>query len=302
VSLAFYWGAIWWPLLTWWRRAHLRGSWPGRATLAAAVLAVLVAIWATAIEPQLLECERTEIAVAEVGTTPIRVAHVSDIQLIDLGSREEALVQAVNAFHPHLIVLTGDYIATRAGEATTVAAMRSILSRLQASHGIFATTSDSDDERQRELIFRGLSVHYLRNRCATVDVEGVQVRVGGLDHDAPDWEAVAGEARPDELFVMACHSPDLAEETAQRLPLVDLYLCGHTHGGQLQVPGFGPPLTMCSSPRHIAAGGMFHTATGLPYLVSRGVGMEGDYAPRFRLNCRPHLFLLTLQGKATKST
>jgi predicted MPP superfamily phosphohydrolase len=302
VGLAFYWGAVWWPLLVCCRRAGLRGSWPGRATLAAAALAVLVALWSTAIEPQMLECERAEIALADAGATPIRIAHVSDIQLVDLGAREEEMVQAVNAFRPHLIVLTGDYIATRAGEATTVAAMRSILARLQASHGIFATTSDSEDERLRELIFRGLPVHYLRNGCTTVDVEGVRVRVGGLEHEAPDWERAAGDARADELFVMACHTPDLAEETARRLPLVDLYLCGHTHGGQLQVPGFGPLLTMCeNAPRRVAAGGVFHTSTGLPYLLSRGVGMEGDWAPRFRLNCRPHLFLLTVRGKAAKS-
>ena len=49
----------------------------------------------------------------------------------------------------------------------------------------------------------------------------------------------------------------------------------------------------------VAAGGLFHTSAGMPFLVTRGVGMEGDYAPRFRFNCRPHIFLLTLRGPAS---
>ena len=77
----------------------------------------------------------------------------------------------------------------------------------------------------------------------------------------------------------------------------DLYLCGHTHGGQVQVPFFGPLVTMTSAPRHVAAGGVFETSTGMSLALSRGVGMEGDYAPRFRFNCRPHVFLLTLRGE-----
>ena len=63
------------------------------------------------------------------------------------------------------------------------------------------------------------------------------------------------------------------------------------------MPFFGPIATMCDAPRHVAAGGVFETSTGMPLLLSRGVGMEGDYAPRFRFWCRPHVFLLTLRGE-----
>jgi predicted MPP superfamily phosphohydrolase len=107
---------------------------------------------------------------------------------------------------------------------------------------------------------------------------------------------MAAGAGREELFLVACHTPDHADEVGRRVPEADLYLCGHTHGGQVQVPFFGPLVTMCESPRHVAAGGVFATSTGLPLLLSRGVGMEGDYAPRFRFHCRPHVFLLTLRG------
>jgi predicted MPP superfamily phosphohydrolase len=194
-------------------------------------------------------------------------------------------------------VFSGDYIAGPHGEDVEIAAMRWILSELRASHGIFATNSDSDDERQRQLILQDLPVRYLLNKSETVEVEGVRVRVGGLNHTTPRWSRMAEGSHPDELFVVACHSPDHAEETSRLIPDADLYLCGHTHGGQVQVPFFGPLATACDAPRHVAAGGVFETSTGMPLLLSRGVGMEGDYAPRFRFWCRPHVFLLTLRGE-----
>ena len=97
-----------------------------------------------------------------------------------------------------------------------------------------------------------------------------------------------------ELYVMGAHTPDLVDECLRRVPETDVYLCGHTHGGQLQIPGYGPLITMSRVSRTMAAGGVFPWTDGRLVALSRGVGMEGNYAPRFRLNCRPHVFLFTL--------
>jgi hypothetical protein len=296
IGLTFYWLAVLWPLRVWRQRRALAG-WRGRATLAAAGLLVLAAGWATLVEPLLLEREHRTLAFAEVSTQPIRVAHVTDLQLVDLGPREHALVDAVNAFDPHLIVLTGDYICAHTGEDIAVAAARDVLSRLRARHGIFATTSDSDTFAQQRRIFAGLGVELLLNRSLVREVEGVRVRVGGVNHLQPRWDRTRGDASAAELFVVGCHTPDLAETASERMPETDLFLCGHTHGGQVQVPGIGPLITLSRVPRHVAAGGVFRTRNGMPFALSRGVGMEGNYAPRLRFGCRPHVFLLTLTGR-----
>ncbi len=300
VALTFYWMAVWWPLRVAVLHRELKRGRVGIAALIAAPVMVLGAGYSLFVEPQWLEVEHQELVLDDIGTQTIRIAHVSDTQITDFGSRERAVVAAINEFDPHLIIFTGDYIAGPMGESETLPAFRDLLSQLRASHGIFGTTSDSDSERQRLAIFKGPLATYLLNKSTTVDIDGLRVRIGGLSHYAPRWSRMAGDATADELFVVACHSPDLAEATGEKTPLADLFLCGHTHGGQIQVPWFGPPLTMCkNTSRHVAAGGVFETATGMPFLVTRGVGMEADYAPRFRFNCRPHLFLLTLRGAAT---
>ena len=73
-------------------------------------------------------------------------------------------------------------------------------------------------------------------------------------------------------------------------------MAGHTHGGQVQIPGFGPPITQTGVPREVGAGGL-HTMDGARVYVSRGVGVEhAANAPRVRLFCPPELSLLTLRG------
>ena len=301
VGLAFYWMAVWWPLRVWRRRDELYSSRGGQMTLALAVISVLGAGYAVFIEPRALEIEERTLLFDELGEREVRIAHISDTQLIGLGPREKALVDAVNDFRPHMIIFSGDYIAGTQDEEVAIEAMRWILSRLRSSHGMFGVNSDSDNERQRGLMFEGMPFTYLLNKSVTLDVEGVRFRIGGLNHTLPRWSRMTRGSSPEEMFIVTCHLPDHAEETGRQAPDVDLYLCGHTHGGQVQVPFFGPPVTMSTVDRHIAAGGIFKTSTGMTMALSRGVGMEGDYAPRFRFNCPPHVFLLTLGGRDADS-
>ncbi|MEM7202866.1 MAG: hypothetical protein AAF628_21590 [Planctomycetota bacterium] len=302
VAFAFYWLAVWWPLRVAWhsRTLRQRSTTGGRLTLGVAATLVLGALWSCFVEPQRLEVEPRTVRLREVGPREIRVAHVSDLQMVAATSRDDGVIEAVTAFEPHVILLTGDYIAMSSAPEPSIRDVRGVLSRLRASHGIFATTSDSDTEAQRLRIFQDLPIRYLLNKSATVKIDGLTVRVGGLNHFVPRFSRTAGDAQPEELFLLGCHTPDLAEEACRLIPTADAFLCGHTHGGQIQVPFFGPILTFCeNTTRRVAAGGIFETSTGIPLIVTRGVGMEGSYAPRFRFWCRPHIFLLTLRGEPT---
>ena len=303
IGQAFWWLALWWPLRALYVSRRPQGDRPAGLAMRSAriglrgtaIAGMLLATWAMVIEPQWLEEDHRELELEDVVKTPIRLVHVTDTQLIAFGPREAHLIEVINRFEPHLIVFSGDYITSIVTEEPAIAAMRKILSGLRASHGIFATTSDSDSERQRQKIFSGLGIQYLLNRSVCVDVEGTTVRVGGINHFAPRYERTRGAAQDCELVIIACHSPDHYAKASEHIPQMDLYLCGHTHGGQVQIPGFGPLITMCRAPRRVAAGGVFNEFGRAPLLLSRGVGMEGNYAPRIRLFCRPHVFLLTLR-------
>ena len=72
-------------------------------------------------------------------------------------------------------------------------------------------------------------------------------------------------------------------------------MAGHTHGGQVQLPGVGPLMTMSHVPRAVAAGGL-HQVDGNPIYVSTGVGREQQGAPQIRFLAPPSIALLTLEG------
>ena len=91
--------------------------------------------------------------------------------------------------------------------------------------------------------------------------------------------------------ILIGHKPD-AIELVRQTP-VDLVVSGHTHGGQVSLPWFGPPLTLSSVPRHVAAGGL-HELHGTPIYVSTGVGRERGNAPQLRLGVRPSIGIIDL--------
>ena len=74
----------------------------------------------------------------------------------------------------------------------------------------------------------------------------------------------------------------------------DLLLAGHTHGGQVQLPGIGPLLTLYGVPRDWASG-LTEIHPGQYLLVSRGIGLERGNAPRLRFLCRPELIVIYLE-------
>ena len=89
------------------------------------------------------------------------------------------------------------------------------------------------------------------------------------------------------LHIVWGHAPDFALSDAR----AELSIAGHTHGGQVRIPFFGPVVTFSHVPRAWAEG---HTvvAPQRHLVVSRGVGMERGYAPRLRLFCPPEVVII----------
>jgi len=94
--------------------------------------------------------------------------------------------------------------------------------------------------------------------------------------------------------VLLYHSPEMMPFVQQFD--VDLYLCGHTHGGQVRVPGYGAIITSAITGKRYEMGRYDENGTTL--YVSRGIGLEGLSAPRLRLFCPPEMTLITLRGGA----
>ena len=137
------------------------------------------------------------------------------------------------------------------------------------------------------------------NRTVELEHAGRSLLLGGVGFNYSDPDVVAYvqsfEERSDPgLRLLFSHYPDMLWHLRPETR-VDLLVAGHTHGGQVSIPGFGPPITLSSVPRHVAAGGL-HSVDGRRIYVSRGLGYEGGWAPRIRLFAPPELSLLTLSA------
>lgn len=235
-----------------------------------------------------------------IGTDPIRVLHITDLHVERLTEREENVLKLAQEAKPDLIVISGDYVNLSYNrDKKTLRQVRQLLSQLSAPYGVFATLgSPPVDLRETVVpIFEGLNITLLRHGWQQVEMEnGRSLTVMGMDctHDLPvdaDRLAQLVQAAPNSApQLLVYHSPELMPEATQHD--IDLYVCGHTHGGQVRLPFVGPLLTSSQLGRRFVMGLYRNGRTTL--YVSRGIGLEGLSAPRVRFMCPPEMTLITL--------
>jgi predicted MPP superfamily phosphohydrolase len=200
-------------------------------------------------------------------------------------------VQRLNALDLDLIAVTGDLITSG---SSYVSAVSQALGELHARDGVFVCMGNHDyftdgEHFVRELCRAGLTV--LRNRGVIIERDGARLYVAGVDdtwtsrHDVP--RALA-ERPADVPSILLAHDPNLfAEASALN---VDLTLSGHTHGGQLAIPGFRG-LSLARFITQFTAG-LYRQGRSWLY-VNRGAGTTG---PPVRIGAPAELAVLTLRG------
>lgn len=233
----------------------------------------------------------------------IRVLHISDLHVERLTRREEKLLDLIKEVQADLILITGDYLNlsyVRDKEAHDH--VRCLLSQISAPLGVYATLgSPPVDERGIVPgLFADLPIRLLVNEWEEIKLaDGRGLVLLGIDcsHHLP-----TDRQRLDQLVkvspnhypnVLLYHAPDLMPEAAGYD--IDLYLCGHTHGGQVRLPGIGAILTSSQLGKKYEMGLYRHGRTHL--YVSRGVGLEGLSAPRVRFLAPPEVTLIDIAGR-----
>ncbi|MCB0209242.1 MAG: metallophosphoesterase [Anaerolineae bacterium] len=235
-------------------------------------------------------------------SSPLRLLHLSDLHVERFTRREAHLLEMIDQLQPDLIVITGDYLnLSYVDDPVARQDVRKILTKLNAPYGVYATLGSPpvDPRNTTPSLFDGTNIRLLRDEVAVIQLaDGQQLALIGMDceHDLQsDASALKNllEITPDDSArVLLYHSPEL-------MPVVknydvDLYLCGHTHGGQIRMPGYGAILTSSVTGKQYEMGPYIEQNTTL--YVSRGIGLEGLSAPRMRLLCPPEIILFTLAG------
>lgn len=255
--------------------------------------------YATHIEPFWLRVDSVQLAVDGIGET-VRIGVMADLQATEIGSYENEALDRLIALEPDMVVFPGDLHQLDSDQLDERAPQFTEMIRrlVDAVPIVYLVNGHSDTPADLRRITRGTGAKVLDNEIDTFELHGNVIHIAGIsllddEYECAAWRAaeqLAGDDLP-VLRIVLSHEPD-AVKLVKRTP-VDLLVSGHTHGGQVSIPFFGPPITASSVPRHIAAGGL-HELHGTPVYVSTGVGRERGNAPQLRFGVRPSIGIIDL--------
>ena len=294
--------------------------------LAVAVLAIAAIVWGTLIERQLFVIRRDSVRVLPAGSRPIRVLHVSDIHMAPWQRRKQRwlakqLAELVDGGEVDLVVNTGDNL----GHPDAIAPVLDSLKDALRVPGVFVNGSNdyyspvvrnpftylsgpSERSHGKPLATRELTDAFeragwlnLNNRGATAEITGVKVGFIGVDdaHDGlADIASLQGQAETNgtvDLTIGVTHAPYLRVVHAMSDAGASIVFAGHTHGGQVAIPGFGALVTNCDLPRQFAKGlSAWASPNGKTTILNVSAGLGHSIFAPVRFAVRPELRLLTL--------
>jgi predicted MPP superfamily phosphohydrolase len=247
-------------------------------------------VYMNRIEPNWVETTRTTIQSSKLkrGTPPLTILQLSDLHIEQMGKREIKALSIVENIKPDIIVLTGDYVNLW----SKAPLMNEFARKLKAPYGIYAVPGNWNwnPAMQYSKFFKGTHVQYISGKSVAVKTPSGDILISGVDYNAGKFGGFK-VPKTNHFSILLSHTPDASLYIGNE---VDLLLAGHTHGGQIRIPGLGPVVTFANIKRKSAAGLSRLNSGGYMY-VNRGLGMEGGKAPRIRLFCRPEVTVITLK-------
>lgn len=293
----------------------------GGALLGAATLAY--ARW----EAASYRLRRVTVPMLEAGQPDLRILHLSDLHMTPSRHRLQDWVASLAELRPDVVVVTGDFLSHREAVDPVLSALDPLLGTPGAfvlgsndyyaprpinPFSYFAGPSDLHPNRPElpwpDLVARLTSAGWahLPNASTAIEAGGRVVEIRGVDDphiERDDYARVSGSPRDDaDIAIGVAHAPYLRVVDAMAADGVDLMLAGHTHGGQVRVPGLGALVTNCDLDRGRARGLSQHERPLMEFAphdrpdmwlhVSAGLGTS-PYAP-IRFACPPEATLLTL--------
>ena len=246
------------------------------------------------LEPDWLDVKKVRIPLQGLGSAldGFRIVQLSDIHLsphteINLVQRA---VETANRLNPDLLVITGDYVLDF---AESIFELAPVLAQLNATQGVYAILGNHDYWTDPELIRLGLEergIPVLINEGIPIHSGHDSFYMAGIDDGwsgQPDLDQALSNWSMGMPTVLLMHEPDFWDQLSSD-PRISLQLSGHSHGGQVRLPGYGAPIL----PEYgrIYDQGLFHKNGNWLY-VNRGIGVV---PPPVRLNCRPEITEITL--------
>ncbi|HKF25083.1 MAG TPA: metallophosphoesterase, partial [Candidatus Acidoferrum sp.] len=205
-----------------------------RLTAALAVLAALCAVDGLLLEPNWIEVTHHSLS-AHVAQ-PLKIAHLTDLHTKGLGFRERRLLKLLALEKPDLIVITGDTISSTG----TYQQESDMLRQLHAPLGVWLVRGNWENVktlRGEGEFYRANGVHFLPNRSAAARPDVWLTGINDTTGTSAEVERAIASVPANTFHIALFHSPAFFSESAVQY---DLGLAGHSHGGQVRIPFWGP--------------------------------------------------------------
>ncbi len=256
-------------------------------------LGIIMALSSIFVYPNILIINNQEIKISKI-TQPINIALITDIQV---GNNKktawvEKIVEKINEIRPDIILLGGDLIDNEAAFEDETQYLEPLAKLVDYpiyavlgnhEYGIGSKTKENNSwqtgDRSEELVarFKKLNIPLLRNQLICPEVKNQQICIFGADDiwkKSIDFTELQNYNSSTAPLIFLTHNPDGILSWPKDRPAPDLVLVGHTHGGQVWMPGFGPlGLTDVDLGRNYYRGLNYWKNT--PIFTSVGAGESG---------------------------
>jgi len=248
-----------------------------------AVIGIFCIFYGYFIESRWIEVKIIKMPTAKFTHTTLRIVQISDLHCEAKIRNENRTVEIVNSLNPDIIIFTGDSLNT----PKALPVFRDTMRRLKAAIGKYAVTGNNDLAFARGLdLFHSTDFYLLKEESVRLTKDGELFFISGLSYEYSDqWRKTLAGAPAGSYSIFLCHKPDLVEELKGFN--VDLYLAGHTHGGQIALPFYGALLTLSKYGKKYESGE--YSVNGITLYVNRGIGTEGSALLAARFFARPEI-------------
>jgi len=264
--------------------------------IAAGLTGLAGILYAVGVEPNDIQIETQTIHLQRLPARfdGFKVALLSDLHLYPFTTVEliDEAIRLANSFDPDLVLFAGDFVYKSVEAALDLVPL---LEKLNPARGAFAVLGNHDHWVGPQIVSEALSkagVELLTNRGVELQIGSDSIYLAGID------SFLAGSPRPSEAFsgrrgdlcsIALVHEPDPITELCVEVP-IDLQFSGHSHGGQVRFPVFGPLVLPVFG--KIYDLGLYRVGHAQIY-TTRGIG---TVALPVRFNCPPEVTAITLRA------
>jgi predicted MPP superfamily phosphohydrolase len=222
------------------------------------------------------------------------ILHLTDLHIDFLKGLEDTICEKMENLNYDLCVLTGDYRKdTRGSFKQILEPMKKLVTSIQAEDGILAVLGNHDTYLMVEHLEQ-MNIQVLTNESVTIEKGRQQITITGLDdphYFYTDQALTALEENHSTFKIALVHSAEMYDVAAANN--YRLYLCGHTHGGQICLPGGIPIITHLYNGKRFYRG-LWHSGDMIGY-TSQGTGVVGI---PIRFYSQSEITLFTLKRKS----